>query len=63
MAIKEFMVQRIYADDTQDITEYMTREEMVHLFRRVFPFVKKEDFIQAKITIGIETFNIVYLYQ
>ena len=59
---ERFMVQWIYADDTQDITTYMNREEMINRFKQTFPFVKNERFESARVTIDITTVNIVHLY-
>ena len=59
---ERFMVQWIYADDTQDVTTYMSREEMINRFNQAFPFVKNERFESARVTIDITTVNIVHLY-
>lgn len=57
----KFMVQWLHADDTQDSTHYMNREEMINRFRQTFPFVRNDDFEQSIVTIGISSVKIVRL--
>ena len=56
-----FMVQWLYADDTQDSTHYMNREKMINRFKQTFPFVKNDDFVESRVTIGIVSVKIVQL--
>ena len=58
---EKFMIQWLYADDTQDVTLYMNREEMINRFGVTFPFVKSPDFEQCEVTVDIVTTKIIRL--